>query len=160
MKRIYSVIFILFVFTSSFFAQSFTREIKVTSPRMHGNDVVQVQKMLLAMGFDVVGEADGYFGPNSQKGLSEYQAFIGISNDGVFNKETYDVMFGTTYTRMQYRLGIKEVNARKKLKITKTVEVEFDESLVDYDHSEGRFEQKKTILSEPLVALMIKEMKK
>lgn len=160
MKRIYSVIFILFVFTSSFFAQSFRREIKVTSPRMHGNDVVQIQKMLLAMGFDVVGEADGYFGPNSQKGLSEYQAFIGISNDGVFNKETYDVMFGTTYTRMQYQLGIKEVNARKKLKITKTVEVEFDESLVDYDHSEGRFEQKKTILSEPLVALMIKEMKK
>lgn len=46
----------------SFFAQSFTREIKVTSPRMHGNDVIQVQKMLLAMGFDVVGEADGYFG--------------------------------------------------------------------------------------------------
>ena len=138
MKRNLSLIFVLLFLTTGIFAQNFTREIKLTSPRMHGNDVVQVQKMLLAMGFDIVGEADGYFGPNSKEGLSQYQAFIGISNEGVFNKATFDVMYGTTYTRMQYRLGIKEVNTRRKLNITKSLEVAVNEDWIDYDHTEGQ----------------------
>ena len=69
--------------------------------------------MLLAMGFDVVGEADGYFGQ----------------------------VFG-------------EVDETSVLQVFFCCDNNF------YTMNEGRFEQKKTILSEPLVALMIKEMKK
>ena len=69
--------------------------------------------MLLAMEFDVVGEADGYFGQvfGEIDGTSILQVFFFCDNNF-------------------------------------------------YTMNEGLFEQKKTILSEPLVALMIKEMKK
>lgn len=69
--------------------------------------------MLLAMGFDVVGEADGYF----------CQVFGEI--DGTSISQVFFCCDNNFYTM-----------------------------------NEGLFEQKKTILSELLVALMIKEMKK
>lgn len=69
--------------------------------------------MLLAMGFDVVGEADGYF------------------------CQVFDEIDGTSILQVFFCC---------------------DNNF--YTMNESLFEQKKTILSEPLVALMIKEMKK
>ncbi len=51
------------------------------APRLHRNQVIQLQEKLQAAGFDP-GEADGIFGPASRRALGEYQQQKGLIADG------------------------------------------------------------------------------
>lgn len=50
-------------------------------PRLHRDQVIQLQQKLLEAGFDP-GEADGIFGPASRRALSQYQHQQGMVADG------------------------------------------------------------------------------
>ena len=47
---------------------------------------VEVQKLLNQIGYDV-GEPDGIIGPNSRKSIRKYQIILGLTPDGLANKE-------------------------------------------------------------------------
>ena len=49
-------------------------------------DKVEVQKLLNQIGYDV-GEPDGIIGPNSRKSIRKYQIILGLTPDGLANKE-------------------------------------------------------------------------
>ena len=99
MKRISSLVFcVLFslLFVSLAFSQGFTRTIELKNPRMNGQDVVNLQRRLLALGFSSVGEADGYYGPLSTEVIKNVQTFSGFDADGKVNKVLWDYIFNDT----------------------------------------------------------------
>ena len=85
--------FFSFLSVSTVFSQSFTRTIELKNPRMNGQDVVNLQKRLLALGFFSVGEADGYYGPLSAEVVKNVQTFSGFNINGTVNKNLWDYIF-------------------------------------------------------------------
>ena len=59
-----------------------TRLLYLTSPHMRGDDVQAMQTVLAKLGFDC-GRADGIFGPNTLRALTEFQQNYGITADGI-----------------------------------------------------------------------------
>ncbi|MEY3559498.1 MAG: hypothetical protein RL374_2204, partial [Actinomycetota bacterium] len=58
------------------------RLLYLTSPHMRGDDVQAMQTVLAKLGFDC-GRADGIFGPNTLRALTEFQQNYGITADGI-----------------------------------------------------------------------------
>jgi len=58
------------------------RLLYLTSPHMRGDDVQTMQTVLAKLGFDC-GRADGIFGPNTLRALTEFQQNYGITADGI-----------------------------------------------------------------------------
>ena len=56
-------------------------------PRLHRSEVIQLQELLLAKGFEV-GEIDGLLGPASRAALSEFQMEAGLIGDGFPDRKT------------------------------------------------------------------------
>lgn len=52
-----------------------------------GDDVADVQRRLTDMGFDA-GRVDGVFGPNTDRGLRDFQRNVGVRTDGVCGPDT------------------------------------------------------------------------
>lgn len=63
-----------------------SRVLKVVSPRMHGTDVVFVQRWI---GENKCGKIDGFYGPQTADGVRWYQKMRGIAVTGVVDKETF-----------------------------------------------------------------------
>jgi N-acetylmuramoyl-L-alanine amidase len=59
-----------------------SRLLYLTSPHMRGDDVQAMQTVLAKLGFDC-GRADGIFGPNTLRALTEFQQNYGIVADGI-----------------------------------------------------------------------------
>ena len=59
-------------------SQNDSRIIQLASPRMNGQDVLDLQNRLLSLGFSGVGEADGYYGPLSEGVIKSVQTFSGF----------------------------------------------------------------------------------
>lgn len=59
-----------------------SRLLYLTSPHMRGDDVQSMQTVLAKLGFDC-GRADGIFGPNTLRALTEFQQNYGITADGI-----------------------------------------------------------------------------
>lgn len=59
-----------------------SRLLYLTSPHMRGDDVQAMQTVLAKLGFDC-GRADGIFGPNTLRALTEFQQNYGITADGI-----------------------------------------------------------------------------
>jgi len=59
-----------------------SRLLYLTSPHMRGDDVQAMQAILAKLGFDC-GRADGIFGPNTLRALTEFQQNYGITADGI-----------------------------------------------------------------------------
>ncbi|MBQ4121488.1 MAG: peptidoglycan-binding protein [Clostridia bacterium] len=74
------------------------RTLKRTSPMMTGDDVVELQTRLNALGFDC-GEVDGKFGKNTEKGVKAFQTAAKIEVDGKFGKESMAAL--TAYSKPQ-----------------------------------------------------------
>ena len=76
-------------------ATNFTRVIELKSPRMNGQDIVALQKQLLSLGYDSVGEADGYYGPATEKVIKYIQFFGGQRHDmdGKVNQSLWNDIF-------------------------------------------------------------------
>ena len=64
------------------------RTLKRTSPMMTGEDVMELQTRLNALGFDC-GKVDGKFGKNTENGVIAFQTAAGIEVDGKFGKESF-----------------------------------------------------------------------
>ncbi|MCX7655736.1 MAG: peptidoglycan-binding protein [Treponemataceae bacterium] len=83
----------LFFLMGSLSAQELRRDLFLAKTRMNGEDVRQLQNKLLALGFKEVGSADGWFGPNTDKGVRAYQEFIGCVPDGKVTKNVWAFLF-------------------------------------------------------------------
>ena len=64
----------------------FQREWPRGSGALKLKEKVEVQKLLNQIGYDV-GEPDGIIGPNSRKSIRKYQIILGLTPDGLANKE-------------------------------------------------------------------------
>jgi len=72
---------------------AFTRVIELKTTRMNGQDVVELQKRLLSLGFTGIGEADGYYGPMSEGVIKHIQRNDGLEEDGKVNQALWDYIF-------------------------------------------------------------------
>ena len=61
--------------------------IRLTSPRMRGEAVREVQEALVMAGYDV-GGVDAVFGPGTDAALRQFQRGNGLDDDGVVGDET------------------------------------------------------------------------
>lgn len=59
------------------------RTLFLTSPQMHGTDVVELQEHLAANGY-YSGKVDGVYGPLTAQAVERFQAGVGLVADGVF----------------------------------------------------------------------------
>ena len=64
-----------------------TGPIRLTTPRMRGEAVREVQEALIAAGYDV-GGVDAIFGPGTYAALRQFQRDNGLKDDGVVGDET------------------------------------------------------------------------
>ena len=58
-------------------------------PMMRGDDVAELQRQLNSLGFDC-GNVDGIFGPDTLRGLLEFQSNRGLAEDGLTGSEVID----------------------------------------------------------------------
>ncbi len=58
------------------------RLLYLKTPMFRGDDVAQMQGKLSWLGFDT-GKIDGTFGPNTHKGLADFQINVGMTGDGI-----------------------------------------------------------------------------
>jgi len=70
--------------------QKFNRIIAVVTPRMEGEDVLELQNRLLSLGFGEVGEADGYYGPATEGVIKNIQSLSGFESNGKVDKTFWD----------------------------------------------------------------------
>lgn len=66
-----------------------SRELRVTDPRMTGDDVEYVQRWI---GEREAGQPDGFFGPDTRDGVRWYQGMRGIEVTGVCDRRTWENM--------------------------------------------------------------------
>ena len=64
-----------------------SRELKLTTPYMHGEDVRELQKALKEQGFDP-GQIDGVFGKKTERAVKRFQKECGLKADGIAGKNT------------------------------------------------------------------------
>jgi peptidoglycan hydrolase-like protein with peptidoglycan-binding domain len=60
-------------------------------PYFHGGDVETLQNIMNVLGF-VIGEPDGIFGARTEHALREFQASVGLVDDGIAGTSTYEVI--------------------------------------------------------------------
>lgn len=63
------------------------RLLMVVAPNLRGDDIADMQAMLARIGFDP-GRADGIFGADTARALSDFQRNIGVPADGVCGPDT------------------------------------------------------------------------
>jgi N-acetylmuramoyl-L-alanine amidase len=61
------------------------------TPMLRGDDVVELQRRLNALGFDA-GKEDGIFGPRTAEGLLEFQRNTGLAGDGICGPASVDAL--------------------------------------------------------------------
>ncbi|MGK7895018.1 MAG: cell wall hydrolase [Xenococcus sp. (in: cyanobacteria)] len=64
----------------------FQRLLRLTTPYMQGDDVLEFQKLLRAKGYKL--DTDGIFGPGTRSVTSDFQADRGLEVDGIVGQET------------------------------------------------------------------------
>ncbi|MEW5870465.1 MAG: peptidoglycan-binding protein [Chloroflexota bacterium] len=70
-----------------------SRELRLTSPRMQGDDVLKLQQRLLELGYTEVGAPDGVFGPMTDQAVRHFQQVNGLVEDGVVGQITWAALF-------------------------------------------------------------------
>lgn len=69
------------------------RDLRLTSPRMSGDDVRLVQQRLLDLGYTEVGVVDGWFGPATESAVRRFQREHNLTADGVVGPVTWEALF-------------------------------------------------------------------
>lgn len=122
------LILVLVNIVSSVCAQTYKRDLFLKNPRMNGEDVTSVQKKLLSLNINVVGEADGWFGPNTESGVKKFQQFVGFNSDGKVTKQLWNVLFSTDKQYQDIKNIIANLNNLDISKLDKIEEDYFDHS--------------------------------
>jgi peptidoglycan hydrolase-like protein with peptidoglycan-binding domain len=68
-----------------------TGDLRLTTPRMKGERVRQLQEALAALGYNV-GTKDGIFGPAADNVVRKYQANVGLEVTGVVDQATTNAL--------------------------------------------------------------------
>lgn len=64
---------------------------RVLQKGIKGKDVEEMQNHLIDLGFDLGSDgADGNFGPMTEKAVKKFQTKYGLTNNGIFDKSTYE----------------------------------------------------------------------
>ena len=119
-------IFLCFLFlvtlTQSIFPQNFDRVIELKNPtRMYGKDILDLQNRLLSLGFSEIGEADGYYGPLTEKVIKDIQKFSGFEYDGKVNRILWNFIFDYKNSLFLQNINIVLKYDIKKLEKTNIV---------------------------------------
>ena len=67
------------------------RMLYLRMPFFHGCDVRSLQSILEVLGF-AVGDSDGIFGAHTEHALRDFQASVGLIDDGIAGSTTYDAI--------------------------------------------------------------------
>ena len=81
-------------------------------PMMAGDDVADLQRQLNSLGFDA-GNVDGVFGPDTLRGLLEFQSNRGLAEDGLAGSEVVDEL--VLMSRATAKPGREAVRGRQWL---------------------------------------------
>lgn len=74
-------------------APPFERELTVQMPRLSGPDVIALQSRLIKLGYDSLGDADGYYGPLTAHAFERFAAFNGVTWRGVIDEQGWFALF-------------------------------------------------------------------
>lgn len=102
------------------FCADFGRDLKLTQPRMNGDDVLAVQEVLLSLGFQSIGTADSWFGPKTQVAVKSYQRYMGFAQDGIVNQKLWQTMFSTEELHRRIAADIRAANSYSLDKLSKS----------------------------------------
>jgi hypothetical protein len=87
------------------------RELKLTQSRMNGDDVLQLQQKLLSMHFGEVGEADGWYGPMTEKAVRRFQLYFGFASDGVVRESMWTALLSPSDIGAHFGSDIATINS-------------------------------------------------
>ena len=72
-----------------------TRDLFLTSPNIHGEDVLRLQQRLLELGYTEVGQPDGIFGGMTKTAVNAFQERNALDVDGYVGKITWNHLFSS-----------------------------------------------------------------
>ena len=128
MRKIWFLLAVLFlVFSSSVFSQSFSRILEVKTPRMNGEDVRGLQKKLLSLKFNQVGEADGYYGPLTESAIKDIQSFSGFVTNGKVNIDIWNYIFDKN--KETFLINISTILTYNPKKLKKSIDFLYSETM-------------------------------
>lgn len=73
------------------------RNLYLRIPYFHGNDVLQLQKALGSLGFDV-NRYDGIFGTSTERAVRRFQINMGLPSDGIIGSQTFMTLRNLRFT--------------------------------------------------------------
>ncbi len=83
------------------------RALYLTSPHMRGDDVLKLQNLLNAIGYDA-GREDGIFGIDSERATRHFQREYGLTEDGIFGTSTLTALMGLRVDRPGTAASLRE----------------------------------------------------
>lgn len=73
------------------------RNLYLRIPYFHGNDVLQLQKALGSLGFDM-DKYDGIFGTSTERAVRRFQINMGLPSDGIIGSQTFSTLRNLQFT--------------------------------------------------------------
>lgn len=73
------------------------RNLFLRIPYLHGNDVLQLQKALGSLGFDV-NKYNGIFGTSTERAVRRFQISMGLPSDGIVGSQTFMTLRNLKFT--------------------------------------------------------------
>jgi len=119
MKKILLLCVLMLLCISCISSEDYSRELRYIEPRISGNDILAVQKQLLLFGFKEIGEADGWFGPLLNTSIKKYQNFISIPENGIIDKNLWDLIFTKDKILLDFYNDLKLINSINYTKLIK-----------------------------------------
>ena len=89
------------------------RNLFLRIPYFHGNDVLQLQKALGSLGFEIH-EYDGNFGASTERALRRFQENMGLPSDGIVGSKTFIALKNLQFTWSD-KTPLEDVNVSRKL---------------------------------------------
>lgn len=83
------------------------RSLYLTRPLMRGDDVLKLQQLLNAIGYDA-GREDGMFGPNGGRAVRHFQREYGSTEDGIFGPVSHTALLGLRVDRPGTAASLRE----------------------------------------------------
>ncbi len=99
-----------------------SRNLRLTSPPMEGEDVRKVQQALVARSLLQANQVDGIYGPKTKLAVETFQRREGLSADGIVGSQT------------RRALGITSTFTSGENKVIERVELKLNDGIIDTPH--------------------------